>query len=382
MTEYIWKHLPYAIYLDTNALYTAGAKLDASWINELLSITTKYGMKVCISELVLAEWCRHIASVLESNRKKLLSSVALLMHYGIPVPDIKPNEIDLPEMTRLAEVVSNNLKTAGFDVIRNWDTNLSQLLTEAIAKKPPFEERGKGLCDVVILESYAKHAQENFDEPRVLVVSHDNAVNRSGDRFTDRGIVVDFVDEQGIVEKLKSLLKDEVAAYIEHQKRKLTEYVLQYEATILEFVRTTPFEITDWMLNSPFTAEEDRIFGTIESILSVRPTKITDVIGGVPIYGEELEQGRYPVRISVELELEIVVSEHGLGFALLGQTRAIIQPDMVHDNSPVHLERKAIDWRPREITKTIRIRLTVLASLDAEKEKSGILGDFRIEKIV
>ena len=56
MTDYVWKHLPYAIYLDTNALRSAGSNLDAPWINELLSITNEYGISVCISELVLAEW--------------------------------------------------------------------------------------------------------------------------------------------------------------------------------------------------------------------------------------------------------------------------------------------------------------------------------------
>ncbi|MBW1796480.1 MAG: hypothetical protein JRJ38_19030 [Deltaproteobacteria bacterium] len=60
MTEYVWKHLPYAIYLDTNVLRSAGPNLDAQWINELLSITNKYGMSLCISDLVLAEWCEHI----------------------------------------------------------------------------------------------------------------------------------------------------------------------------------------------------------------------------------------------------------------------------------------------------------------------------------
>jgi hypothetical protein len=384
MTEYVWKHLPYAIYFDTDVLRGAGLKLDAPWINELLSITNKYGMRVCISELVLAEWCEHIATVLESNRQKVLSSVTLLKDYGVPVSDIKPDEVILPKKKQLAEVVLTKLKTAGFDVIQNWDAPLSQLLAEAIARKPPFEEGGKGLSDAVILESYAEHAKRNFGEPRVLVVSHDTAVKRSSDRFSNRGIVVEFVDEKGIVEKLKSLLKDEVATYIEQEKNRLREYVSTNEAAVLEFVRKTPLEITDWMLNSPLRAfisgEEDRIDGTIESILSVRPTKITDVIGDAPKYAEELGQDRYAVLIYVELELDIVVRQYGFGFASFEQTRAIIQPDMIETSSPVRLA--ATDWRPQEMTKTIRRSVRVLASLEAQKEKKGILDDFRIHKIV
>jgi len=385
MTEYVWRHLPYAIYLDTNVLRAAGPRLDAPWINELLSITTTYGLNLCISELVLAEWCEHITGVLENNRQKLLSSITLLEHYGISVPGIKPDEIALPEKKGLTAMVSDKLRAAGFNVIPTWEAPLSQLLADAVAKKPPFDAGGKGLCDAVILESYVQHARDSLAEPRVLVVSRDAAVKRSGDRFKDRGIVVDFMDEQNIVEKLKSLLNDEVAAFIEKKKTRLREYILTYEAAILDFVRKTPLKVTDWMLNPLFAKEEDRIYGTIESILSVKPTKITDVIGGAPTYGEETAQDRYPVRISVELELDIVVSEYGLGlntFGLSGQTRAIVQPDMLDSSSPVPLERAGLDLRPREITKTIKRDVTVLATLDAEKEKMGILDDFRIEKTV
>jgi len=379
MAEYFWKHLPYAIYLDTNVLRSAGPDLNAQWVNELLSITNKYGINLCISELVLAEWCEYIVKVLENNRQKLISAISLLKHYGIEVPDIKPDNVNLPEKPQLTEVVSRKMKMAGFDIIQNWDAPLSQLLSEAVAKKPPFEQGGKGLCDAVILESYVKHAKENLWEARVLVVSNDGAVKRSEDRFKEHGITVDFISELDIVGKLKSLLKDEVTAYIEKRNSLLKEYVMTHEATILDFVRKTPLRITDWMLTGPLIEEKDRIYGTIESILSVRPTKIADVIGGAPTYGEEIPQDRYPVRISVEIELDIVVRQYGL--EILTQTRAIVQPDMIDGNSPMSLE-KSFNWEPKEITQTIKRRLTVLATLDAEKERSDIFDDFRIEKII
>jgi hypothetical protein len=379
MAEYVWKHLPYAIYLDTNILRSAGPSLDAKWINELLPITNKYGISLCISELVLAEWCEHIIEALENNRQKLLSSIRLLKHYDIQVPDNKPDEVNLPEKTKLTEVVSRKLKTAGFDVIQNWDAPLSQLLREAVARQSPFEQGGKGLCDAVILESYVKHAKENFKEPRILVISNDGAVKRSGYRFTQHGIGVDFISESDVVEKLTSLLKDEVAAYIENEKSRLKEYVLTHKTTILEFVRKTPLEIKEWMLNGPFVKEEDRISGTIQSILSVRPTEITDVIGDAPTYGEEAPRDRYPVRIYVEIEMDVVISQYGLGF--LTQTRATVQPDMIDRNSPVALE-STINWKPQEVTKTIKRGVTVLATLDREKVESHIFDDFRIEKVI
>jgi len=383
MTDYVWKHLPYAIYLDTNALRSAGSNLDVPWINELLSITNAYGISVCISELVLSEWCEHIIEVLERNRQKLRSSIALLNHYSISVPDINPDEISLPTKAQLVEMVSERMKAAGFTIVPNWDAPISRLLKEAVAKRPPFESGGKGLCDAVILESYAEHAKENCVQAKVLVVSNDDAVKRSGERFRDREIVVDFVSEGDIIEKLKSLFNDEVSAYIEEKKLKLKAYILDHEPEILDFIKKTQLEITDWKLNPPLADPLYHVFGTIESILSVRPVRITDVIGGAPAYGEETAEDRYPVKISVEMELEIVVTEP-VGFRrelFEPQARAIVQPDRLDSTSPVILDRKVYNWKSEETVKTIKRIFTVFATLDAQKEKQDVFDDLKIVKV-
>lgn len=379
MADYVWKHLPYAVYLDTNALRSAGPSLNKAWMSELLSIANELGTNLCISKLVLMEWCEHITEILKNNRQKLLSSISLLKEYEIQVPNFEGQELKLPQQSELFEIVKTKLTNIGFTIIENWDAPLSLLLNEAVQKKPPFENGGKGLCDAVILESYVKHAKDNFTDPRVLVVSNDAAVKRSEDRFKKHSIAVEFMGEFEIVEKLKSLLKDEVATYIERKKSRLKEYILTNESMILDFVKKTPLKITDWMLNSPFTKEEDRIYGTIEKILSVRPRKITEVVGGAPTYGEETPQGRYPVQIFVEIELDIIVRQYAFGHLM--QTRAVVQPEMVDKSSPVNLERRT-NLEAQEITETIKRSITVHASLDAEKVQKDDFYDFRIEKII
>ncbi len=138
MTEYVWKHLPYAIYLDTNVLRASGPRLDAPWINELLSITTKYGISLCISEFVLAEWCEYVAGVLENSRQRILSSVNLLEHYGISVPGIERHEIDLPEKKHLSarettKTIKRNLTVfATLDAEKEKDGVLEDLILEGI----------------------------------------------------------------------------------------------------------------------------------------------------------------------------------------------------------------------------------------------------------
>ena len=230
-----------------------------------------------------------------------------------------------------------------------------------------------------MLESYTAHAKETFAQARELVGSHDKAVRRSAGRFEKHGVFVEFADESDIVAKLKSLLKVEIATYIEEEESRLKEYILQYESDIIDFVRRTPLRITDWMLNSPLAQMKDEISGTIERILSITPIGIAGVLAASRPYGEEVPEDRYPVQIHVEIEIDVVVRQYGFGHLM--QTRAVVQPDMIDGDSPVTLERTA-SVQPQENTKTIKRTITVYATLDSEKEKQKILDGFRIERIV
>ncbi len=378
MTEYIWKHLPYAVYMDTNGLRSAGLSLNTPWINELLSITNKYGINLCICELVLHEWCEHIFETLAKNRQKLLSSIEMLKDYNIQLPHIESKDISLPEKNDLIQIVAQKLQNYGFSIVKNWDAPISKLLTEAVTKIPPFEHGGKGFCDAVILESYVEHAKVNFSDARVIVISKDTAVRRSKDRFNSSGVTVEFLGESDIVDKLKALLEDEGITFIEEKNERLKEYILGFETEIVDFVKRQPFEVTDWMINGPFIPEEDRINGSIERLVSVRPTNIASVFGGTNPYGEEIPPDRYPVQIFVAIEIDLVVKQYGFG--LYSRKRAIVQPNIVDVESPVIFE-DTVDYNPKEITKTINRSISVFATLDAEKEKNNILDDLKIVKI-
>jgi hypothetical protein len=330
---------------------------------------------------VLNEWCEHIIDILKNNRRKLLSSISLLKEYDILVPDLDTTTVQLPEKTELFELVEQKLINSGFTIIKNWDGPLSILLDEAVKKQPPFENGDKGFRDAVILESYIKHTIENFKNTKILIVSNDNAIKRSQDRFLKHGIAVDFLGRKDIVEKLKSLLKDEEATYLQERDARLKKYVFQYENKILDYVKKTSFEITDWFFDNPIMNEEDRLHGSVEKILSVRPTKISNVFGGAPIYSQKtLPETRYPVAIYVQIELDIVVKQFNVGLLTNIESKAMIQPNIVDKNTPAVMKRTT-NWQPQEIIKTIKRDIPVYATIDAEKEKNDIYDDFRIEKI-
>jgi hypothetical protein len=121
MEQHVWKHLPYAVYLDTNGLRAAGRFLNQEWINELLSITNKYGISLCISRLVLEEYSEYIMDVITGNRQKLQTSIGLLKDFGILSPELENIEIRLPQKPQLNEMLIQKLEKAGFRIIENWD---------------------------------------------------------------------------------------------------------------------------------------------------------------------------------------------------------------------------------------------------------------------
>lgn len=381
MVDDYWKHLPFAIYLDTNAVREAGIALDAPWINALLSITNNYGISVCISDLVLAEWERFVICQLDATRRKVFSSLDTLAKYDIHAPNVQSGDLNLPERKRFKEMLVAKLGDIGIDVIPNCDIPLSTLLAEAVEKKPPFEEGGKGLCDAVILESFAKHASENYKpQSRVIVVSRDAAVRQSGERFSSREVAVDFVDAQHAVEKVKSLLDDEVRALIETEREKLFSYIKSRESEVLDFASKARLRITDSMLHFVYRVE-DRIDGTVESIVSVKPLRVTDVIGGTRTYGEEPQSGRYPLRISVELEITVIARVYSCGYEEFAATRAVVEPCTLNGDSPVSLPRTMPDVAGRQVKQTVRRTMTVLASVDATKQAEGILDDLALEEV-
>ena len=379
MSEYIWKFLPNAVYLDTDVLRSAGHNLNKPWMSELLSLTNKLGINLCIAELVLEEWCEHLFDMLKSNQQKLLSAIELLKEYNIQTPAIKSSDIKLPEKSALIELVRQRLTNTGFEIIKNWETDVQNLLNEAVKKRPPFENGGKGFCDTIILESYVANTLENFENARIIVVCRDGAIRLSEDRFKKHGINVTFVGETDIVDNLKSLLEDEKASYLEERNSRLREYIISNQDLIIEFVKKANINITNSWLDGQLNKEEEHIYGSIERILAIRPSSITKVIGGVPKYGEKTPSDRYPVLIFVEIEVDIIVRQSTLGS--LFQPIAIVQPEQIDENTPLTIERR-MNLKLEDVKRTIKRSVTVYATIDGDKEEQDKFEDLNIEKVI
>jgi len=378
MAEYRRKHIPDAVYLDSNILRSTGHNLNKPWMSELLSLTNQTGILLCLPELVLREWCEYLFELITKNRQKLFSAINLLSEFEIDIPEISESDIKLPKKENLKRVVRENLVNAGFKIIDNFFPDTTQLIDEAVYKMPPFEKGGKGFCDAIIVESYIAHASGAFKNARIIVVTNDDAILRSNDRFESKGIYVTFAKETDIGEKLKSLIDNEAALYIEERDKQLTNFILSNENMIMEFVKTTPLKITDWWLEGAL-AGDDRLNGTIQRILSATPTRITDVIGGAQFYGKKVNSSRYPIKIFVEIELEVEVKRSDM-FGAMFEPRAIAQPQIIDKESPLPLEPTR-NWQYNDVILKIQRSVTVEASLNEDKAKEGRFEDLRLESI-
>jgi hypothetical protein len=162
MTPYELKHLPDAVYLDTNILEAAGIYLDKPWMSKLISFTAEYGIDLCITELVLTEWCKHIGDELRKQKGYLLYAAGILGEYQVNLPSIDESHCRLPNSTDLLEITRKRLSNAGFKIIENWMGPLEEMINDAVHKRPPFQKGGKGFIDAVILESYAADALQRY----------------------------------------------------------------------------------------------------------------------------------------------------------------------------------------------------------------------------
>ena len=382
MTQNEPRHFLDAIYLDTNILRSAGLNLNKLWMSEVRSFAGERGIHLCITKLVLAEWCEDILESLRRRRQQMLSASDFLMEYEIEVPYFNEALLTLPEGNTLIRLISERLGNAGFEIIDNWTGSLEQLIDEAVHHCPPFEKGDKGFRDAVILESYVLHASQQFENPRVMVISNDEAVGHSQERFSRQGIDVTIVRASESPDRLKALLDDETALFLKERENRLFEFVKRHEEEILAFVSKSPLEFTEWWLEPP-SVEEDLIQvlwkssfqSSVKSILSAKPIRVIKAVGGAPLPRKKVPHDRYPLEIWVQIELEVIIYE-----PWPEESSSSYRPPGIP--KPKEFET---DYRPRTFDEMQDSLIEQLVSLElskGRKKKAVIKGNVYVEATV
>jgi hypothetical protein len=376
MTKYKPQFLPNGIYLDTNILRKARFDLSESWMIELRAFANDFGIKLFLPELVLDEWTKYIFESLKSNYSKLSSVIKFFRDYNIGIPDFDETDVKLPEWKTLKDIMRDRLNNSGFIIIENWTGPLESLINEAVRKIPPFDEGGKGFCDVIILESIIKHASNKLKNARIMVISDDKAVKRSNDRFMKHDINVIFADQEDVLTILDSSLDKEAAALQQHREELLFNFVKTYEALIIDFIKKEPIKFTDSWLDG---YGDNKVEGSVTSVLSVIPLRITKVVGGVSLSQEDVTPDRYPINIWVEAELDVLVDKFDF-FSNRNEPLAIEIPEKIDANAPLKINKR-FNFDTHVVKDRIKRNIYVEATISKDKTESGDYKDFRLEKV-
>ncbi|MFC1574210.1 PIN domain-containing protein, partial [Candidatus Latescibacterota bacterium] len=317
---------------------------------------------------------KYIFERLLSNHQKAINALNFMKEYQIKVPVIDEIDMKLPDFLH---IIRDQLNSAGFEIIENWTGPIEQLIEEAVDKYPPFEAGGKGFRDAVILESFIFHASQQFNNPRIIVISNDDAMRRSEDRFLKQNIIVTFVKENEITDILKESLDSEMLSLLKEQKDRLLKFAKSHEEEILAIVKSYPIEYTDSLLN-PIYSGKDKIQGRIQSILGAKPIRVTNVIEGAIVSLETVPADRYPIIFVVEIELDVIVSELHIS-TFYGPSRIAIT-DTIDESKPLTIE-DSLNYESNEKRITIKRDVHVRASLSSKGVEEGTYQDLKLESV-
>ena len=379
MSEVELKQFPDAVYFDTNVLRSMNIYQNDPWFVEFVSfVNQEIEIDFFICDLIVSEYSHYLYNeIIKKNLSKFQNAYKSMSSYGVQLPDIDIGSLKLPAYETFEITVKDRLMNRHFKIINNHSINTELLLDEAVKKYPPFESGDKGFRDAMILETYAEHAKTSFDTPRIIIVSKDGAVIKSVDRFRRQKVEVEFVEENDLVQKLRSKLDNEVSNIIQQREEKLLSFINEHEKTIFDFIRNSDIEITEWWL-APYLREKD-FSGTIKEILDIKPNKIEKVIEGISGFRENTPEDKNPIDIWVEVEIQIIVEELNVE-DILGKKYGVIKPDSIKEGDTVIVEQSMYN---RWITKKKEIFRGVMveATIDKKPKLDFNFGNLKLERI-
>ncbi|MBC8277178.1 MAG: DUF4935 domain-containing protein [FCB group bacterium] len=379
MSEFELKQFPDAVYFDTNILRSMNIYQNDPWFVEFVSfVKQEIEIEFYICDLIVSEYSYYLLNeIIKKNLSKFQNAYKSMSSYGIQLPDIEIGSLKLPAYKTFEKTVKDRLINRHFKIINNHSINSELLLNESVNKYPPFESGDKGFRDAVILETYADHAKNTFEKPRIIVVSSDGAVTRSIDRFKRQRVEVEFVKKDDLLQELRSKLDSEVSNIIQQREKKLYSFIVDHEENIFDFVRNNDIEITEWWL-APYLRKEN-FSGTIREILSIEPKKIEKIIEGVDGFRESVPDDKNPIDIWVEVEVKIIVEDFNIE-DILGIKYGVVKPETMQESEPLLVERPMYN---QPMIKQIEIYRAVMveATMDKKSKLDFSFSNLKLERI-
>lgn len=367
--------VPHAIYFDTNALRKIPHTLHDPSFEAVVGFAKEFNCKLFLPEVAFDEWLHALVENLKSclvrsqNDAKFLESL-----LDRPVLDHKKPDVE-KIVAEFREKHVKRVEAAGIQIAATPKLDIDSLLTQAVEKVPPFESGDKGFRDAVIVETVAQHATGNYDNPRILLISYDKAVQKSKRRFTDRGIVAVICSAEKALDVLNESMTEaykEFRAFIENGA---LEFLLDHQDFVFEFITTSEIGLS----GLERMMREVRPIGLprIRRLDAVRPIKIASASPGFPSLGVELPTDRFSFPFEVEVEFDLTI-EYPLG-------RTVADLRSIPLSRPVSIEElphpSPITRGPELETMTLKGDIRVEATVGIDGSKDQTYKDLQMTKI-
>lgn len=367
--------LPHAIYYDTNALRKLPHTLHDPSFEAVVGFAKEFNCKLFLPEVAFDEWLHALVENLKNclersqNNAKFLESL-----LDRPVLDHKKPDVGKIVAEFRAKHVER-VKAAGIQIAVTPKLEIGSLLAQAVKKVPPFESGDKGFRDAVIVETAAQHAAGNYDNPRILLISDDKAVQNSKRRFTDRGIVAVICSAEKAMDVLNESLTEAVKVHRKFIEKAALEFLTEHQESVFEFITASEIELSS--LESKLNEIRPIGLPKIRRLDAGRPIKIVSAEPGGLHLGGELPPDRYPFPFEVEVEFDLTIEYLLLGAPVDRRSMPLGHPvnvEALPHSSPIPRE-------PALESMTMVCEIRVEATVSTEGAEGRSYKDLQMTKI-
>lgn len=367
--------LPHAIYYDANALIAIPHTLHDPSFEAVVAFTRDHHIELVLPEVAFYEWLHSLAAKLEVRLARIEDDAKYVASL-LDRPMLDYRKPDTKKVTaEFMDKHEERVKAAGVQIAATPMLEINQLLVEAVLKVLPFQSGGKGFRDAVIVETAAQHAAGKYDNPRILLISNDKAVQQSERRFKDKGIVAVICSAEKALGVLHDSWTEAFKTNLALLEKAALEFLLEHQDSVFEFITTSEIGLSG--LESMMREVRPTGFPRIRRLDAVRPIKIVSASPGIPSLGVQLPPDRFSFPFDVEVEFDLTI-EYPFGGTIIDRRSIPLSRPVSIEEVP---QPSPLVREPALETMTMTCDIRVVATVSSEGAEDLSYKDLQMTEI-
>lgn len=306
---------PTVVYVDANAIFGIGPKLDSADLSKLRDLAREAGIELLVPETARLEVLRKFRVAHAEKAAQFASADKALRRSEI----VSREPLDFDEQASVsvfADAIAKRFDSVGWRTIDTPDVNVRNLMIRAVEREVPFTEDGKGFRDAVIIETIADEFSKRGVPERLLLVTQ-NVKDFEPSGLSSRAA------SAGHTLQITSGFDSAVSIINEDLRRIGKNYVQSDQKTILAFARKHANEIRDYLQREYAPIElgirgfgENTLMPTlggwkIDQVLALNIEEPEEVFLNPGVYPDESQKsGRLHFNIAVRVRYTLALSRY------------------------------------------------------------------------